>query len=236
MLDKRPLPQIIADKIIDLIESKELLPGEKLPSEQELMKELNVGRGTIREAIKSLVSRNIVEIRRGVGTFVAKNTGVVEDPLGFSFINNKKKLVKDSMDVRLLLEPSIARWAARNATDSEILEIIELSKRIEKAILNDEDYSDLDVEFHTKIANSSRNLVIENLIPILNMNIRSLIDVTHAVLKEHTILSHKKIANAIKERDEEMAERLMREHIEINQNYLDEPFRLIQYNQTKIMI
>ena len=191
MLDKRPLPQIIADKIIDLIESKELLPGEKLPSEQELMKELNVGRGTIREAIKSLVSRNIVEIRRGVGTFVAKNTGVVEDPLGFSFINNKKKLVKDSMDVRLLLEPSIARWAARNATDSEILEIIELSKRIEKAILNDEDYSDLDVEFHTKIANSSRNLVVENLIPILNMNIRSLIDVTHAVLREHTILSHK---------------------------------------------
>lgn len=224
MLDKRPLPQIIADKIIDLIESKELLPGEKLPSEQELMKELNVGRGTIREAIKSLVSRNIVEIRRGVGTFVAKNTGVVEDPLGFSFINNKKKLVKDSMDVRLLLEPSIARWAARNATDSEILEIIELSKRIEKAILNDEDYSDLNVEFHTKIANSSRNLVVENLIPILNMNIRSLIDVTHAVLREHTILSHKKIANAIKERDEEMAERLMKEHIEINQNYLDEPF------------
>ena len=224
MLDKRPLPQIIADKIIDLIESKELLPGEKLPSEQELMKELNVGRGTIREAIKSLVSRNIVEIRRGVGTFVAKNTGVVEDPLGFSFINNKKKLVKDSMDVRLLLEPSIARWAARNATDSEILEIIELSKRIEKAILNDEDYSDLDVDFHTKIANSSRNLVVENLIPILNMNIRSLIDVTHAVLREHTILSHKKIANAIKERDEEMAEQLMKEHIEINQNYLDESF------------
>ena len=139
-------------------------------------------------------------------------------------IDNKKKLVKDSMDVRLLLEPSIARWAARNATDSEILEIIELSKKIETAILNDENYSDLDVEFHTKIANSSRNLVVENLIPILNTNIRSLIDVTHAVLKEYTILSHKKIANAIKERDEEMAEQLMKEHIEINQNYLDESF------------
>lgn len=222
MLDRRPLPQVIADKIIDLIESKELLPGQKLPSEQELMRELNVGRGTIREAIKSLVSRNIVEIRRGVGTFVAEKTGVVEDPLGFSFIDNKNKLVKDSMDVRLLLEPSIAKWAARNATDSEILEIIELSHKIEMAILNDEDYSDLDVEFHTKIAISSRNLVVKNLIPILNMNIRSLIDVTHAVLKEHTILSHKKIANAIKERNEEMAEQLMREHIEINQNYLDE--------------
>ena len=224
MLDKRPLPQIIADKIIDLIESKELLPGEKLPSEQELMKELSVGRGTIREAIKSLVSRNIVEIRRGVGTFVAEKTGVVEDPLGFSFIDNKNKLVKDSMDVRLLLEPSIAKWAARNATDSEISEIIELSNKIESAILNGEDYSNLDVEFHTIIAISSRNLVVENLIPILNTNIRSLIDVTHSVLKEHTISSHKKIANAIKERNEEMAEQSMKEHIEINQNYLDKSF------------
>lgn len=221
MLDKRPLPQIIADKIIDLIESKELLPGERLPSEQELMKELNVGRGTIREAIKSLVSRNIVEIRRSVGTFVAENTGVVQDPLGFYFIDNKNKLVKDSMDVRLLLEPSIAKWAARNATDLEISEIIELSNKIESAILNGEDYSDLDVEFHTKIAISSRNLVVENLIPILNTNIRTLIDVRHFILKEQTILSHKKIANAIQERDEEMAEQLMKEHIEINQNYLE---------------
>ena len=107
-----------------------------------------------------------------------------------------------------------------------------MSKKIETAILNDENYSDLDVEFHTKIANSSRNLVVENLIPILNTNIRSLIDVTHAVLKEYTILSHKKIANAIKERDEEMAEQLMREHIEINQNYLDESF----YDWFKITI
>lgn len=96
-----------------------------------------------------------------------------------------------------------------------------MSNKIETAILNNENYSDLDVEFHTKIANSSRNLVVENLIPILTTNIRSLIDVTHTVLKEHTILSHKKIANAIKERNEEMAEQLMREHIEINQTYLE---------------
>lgn len=96
-----------------------------------------------------------------------------------------------------------------------------MSNKIEIAILNDEDYSDLDVEFHTKIAISSRNLVVENLIPILNTNIRTLIDVRHAGLKEYTILSHKKIANAIKERNEEMAEQSMKEYIEINQNYLE---------------
>lgn len=62
---------------------------------------------------------------------------------------------------------------------------------------------------------------MENLIPILNTNIRTLIDVRHAVLKEHTILSHKKIAYAIQERNEEMAEQLIKEHIEINQNYLE---------------
>ena len=124
MLDKinqkKPLPQIVADRIITLIETKELLPQDKLPSEQELMKELDVGRGTIREAIKILVSRNIVEIHRGVGTFVSTKTGVVDDPLGFSFIDDKEKLVKDSMNVRALLEPSISMWAAKNASDDDI--------------------------------------------------------------------------------------------------------------------
>lgn len=222
--DKKPLAQVIADKIIDLIETKELLPGQKLPSEQELMKELNVGRGTIREAIKILVSRNIVEIRRGVGTFVAEKTGVLDDPLGFSFIDNKEKLVKDTMDVRALLEPSIAKWAAVHATDVEILEILDLCHKIETAILNEKDYSDLDVEFHTKIAHSCGNIVVETLIPILNTNIRSLIDVTQASLKDETIRTHKNIAEAIASRDVQKAEQAMKEHIDINQKILDEIF------------
>ena len=62
--------------------------------------------------MKLLASRNIVTIRQGSGTYVASTPGMVEDPLGFTFIVDKKKLVQDLLEVRILLEPSIASMAA----------------------------------------------------------------------------------------------------------------------------
>ena len=79
----KPLAQIAADHIVDYIMNGTVKKGERLPSEGELMEMLGVGRGTIREAIKILASLHVVEIRRGVGTFVCENMGVSEDPLGF---------------------------------------------------------------------------------------------------------------------------------------------------------
>lgn len=215
--DKRPLASIAADEITKLIEEEHLKPGDKLPSEQELMDTLNVGRGSIREAIKILVSKNIVTIRRGVGTYVSENTGVTSDPLGFSFIEDKTKLVKDSMDVRALLEPSIASWAAIHASQVELDDLLRLCNEIEENIKTGKDYGELDVAFHAKIAESTGNSVVSNLIPILNTNIKSLIDVTQASLKEETIVTHRNIMNALLQRDAQKAFQAMQEHIQINQ-------------------
>ena len=65
----KPLPQIAAEDIIDLIKSNRLEPGDRLQNEYELAKLLNVGRSTVREAIRILVSRNILEVRQGAGYF-----------------------------------------------------------------------------------------------------------------------------------------------------------------------
>lgn len=58
--------------------------------------------------MKLLVSRNIVTIKQGSGTYVASSPGIVDDPFGFTFISDKKKLVQDLLEIRFLLEPSIA--------------------------------------------------------------------------------------------------------------------------------
>ena len=71
----KSLPELVAGQITGLIADNEYKKGEKLPNEFQLAQSLNVGRGTIREAIKILVSKNIVEIRRGLGTFVAEKPG-----------------------------------------------------------------------------------------------------------------------------------------------------------------
>ena len=81
----KPLPQIAAEDIIDLIKSNRLEPGDRLQNEYELAKLLNVGRSTVREAIRILVSRNILEVRQGAGTFVSYKNGIPEDPLGLAF-------------------------------------------------------------------------------------------------------------------------------------------------------
>ena len=74
------LAEQVADQINQVIIDQNINAGEKLPNEFELAARLNVGRGTIREAVKLLVARNCLEIRRGKGTFVAVLAGGAQDP------------------------------------------------------------------------------------------------------------------------------------------------------------
>ena len=74
--EDKTLPERAADQVISMIVDGTFKPGDKLPGEYDLAQRLNVGRSTVREAIKSLVSQNILEVRRGNGTFVKEHTGV----------------------------------------------------------------------------------------------------------------------------------------------------------------
>lgn len=107
------LAEQVADQINQVIIDQNINAGEKLPNEFELAARLNVGRGTIREAVKLLVARNCLEIRRGKGTFVVEKPGQIEDPLGFAYVKDKITLAVDLMELRLQLEPWVAQLAAQ---------------------------------------------------------------------------------------------------------------------------
>ena len=92
------LSQNIADKIKTKIMTGEFALGSKLPNENELMDDLNVSRTTIREAVKILISKNILYIERGKGTYVAAIPGLADDPYGFEFIP-EEKLIPDRKSV-----------------------------------------------------------------------------------------------------------------------------------------
>mgnify|MGYP002227439841 CR=1 FL=1 len=117
---KKSLPQKLSEDIIAFILKENLQPGDKLPNETVLSERLNAGRSSVREAMKLLASRNIVTIRQGSGTYIASSPGMVEDPLGLTFIGNKQKLIHDLLEVRFLLEPSIAAMAATRANKKDI--------------------------------------------------------------------------------------------------------------------
>ncbi|WP_297421185.1 FadR/GntR family transcriptional regulator [Clostridium sp.] len=212
----KSLGEQTSERIIQLIIENDWKAGDKLPNEYDLAEKLQVGRSTIREAIKALVSRNILEIRRGAGTYISEKGGIADDPLGLTFVKDKFKLAVDLLEVRFMIEPSIASIAAVKATDEEIQQMSDLCDEIEELILQGEPYMDKDIEFHTAIAKSSKNLVVGNLIPIINSSIAIFIDITNQKLRRETIETHREVLNAIKERDSNGARDAMYLHLVYN--------------------
>jgi len=127
---KQTLAEQVAEQILNDIVEKGLEIGAKIPNEFELAEEIGVGRGTIREAVKILVSREILTIRRGAGTFVSERQGLLDDPLGLSLLKDKTNLALDLLSVRLMLEPEIAALAAVNARPEQLKELEELKGKV----------------------------------------------------------------------------------------------------------
>lgn len=215
----KPLGETTSEKIIKLIVDENLKIGDKLPNEYELADKLGVGRSTIREAIKALVSRNILEIKRGSGTFI--KCGVADDPLGLMFVKDKLKLAVDLLEIRFMIEPKIASLAAINATKEDIEELSKLCDEVEELILNGIPHMEKDIEFHTAIARSSKNLVTTSLVPIINKSIAVFIDVTNTQLKNETIETHKEILNAIKKKNANEAHDAMLLHLAYNRRNIN---------------
>lgn len=94
--------------------------GERIPTEGELTELFEVGRSTVREAVKGLVTRGVLEVRRGDGTYVISTIYMEKDVLGFGNVEDRYRLALDLFDVRLMIEPEIVTWACRKATEEQI--------------------------------------------------------------------------------------------------------------------
>ena len=195
--EDKPLSSKLSEELLNYIRSENLKPGDRLPNESILAKKMGVGRSSIREAMKLLASRNIVTIRQGSGTYISQTPGMVDDPLGFSFIADKQKLAQDSLEVRFLLEPAIASLAAQNASEEDIALLRRLCQEVEDLVQLGQDHTQKDIEFHTAIALSSKNVVVPRLIPVINSAIPLLIELTGNTLKQETIDTHRALADAI---------------------------------------
>lgn len=209
----RTLPQKAADEIIRYILTHNLDSGSRLPNETELCKMLNVSRSTLREAIKLLSARNIIEIRQGSGMYITDTPGQVEDPFGFAFVKDRARLAWDLLELRTHLEPWVAADAARNATDEDIERIQAACSRVEQDILDHKNHLQDDAVFHTEIAKASGNVVMPHLIPMLRYSIGMLGRVNGYSMLADTIVAHRAILEAIRNRDPKAAEQEMLRHM-----------------------
>ena len=220
-LKKPPLSQEVQRQLLESITSGVFAPGDKLPSERELMEQFEVSRVTIRDALRIIQSLGLVTIKRGVnaGTYVCEPTG---EPITKSFENLiafGKVNFSHLIQARLIIEPEAARIAATCATDKDIANLQtwlekaagSVHKSLKEARLANE-------RFHHEIACISKNPIIIYITEsITQVYLEMLIEMTGAKLGKNDILrlvdQHRGILKPIMERNGDEAARRVTEHL-----------------------
>jgi GntR family transcriptional repressor for pyruvate dehydrogenase complex len=204
---------------------KKLKPGDKLPSERELAEMLQVSRSSIRDAIRGLELRGVVEPRQGAGTIVREASA---DSMVNPFANalkRRREMVSELLDFRKMLEPPLAARAATHASADEISEMEEILQRQEAKLSRGENTIDEDAEFHYGVALASGNSVV---LKVLDIVMDLLRDTRERSLQvegrpRKSLIGHQRILAAIKRQDAESAKAAMRRHIEdVEEIVLDE--------------
>jgi len=214
MYDKGILSEKVAEDIRKMIQDKNYQPGDKLPNELDLSDLINVSRSTIREAIKILVSTNVLEVKRGRGTFVSQNPGVVKDPLGVVFME-EDNLLLHFFEVRLIIEPQMIELAVQRANEEDLNTIQSAYEEVKRLIESGENHTSADILFHNAIAKATKNPIMERVLPIINNGIeggysktKDNPEASHIVLKQHEA-----IMTALQSRNAQEASKAMKRHI-----------------------
>ncbi len=211
-----------ADRILELILNQNMEPGTKLPTEAELTQLLGVGRSTVREAVRRLVTRNILEVKQGSGIFVSKKRGIPEDPLGIMLMEDQEQAALELSDIRLMLEPEFAALAAMRTTDEQLVQLEKRCIQVEEQIRQGVNYRKADIEFHHYIAGCSGNHVMENIVPVISSSIRISIQKTEDAFRDYTLEEHRCILSAIKRRDPVGARFCMAAHLNRSRDFFAE--------------
>ncbi len=207
--------EAIADKIVELISSGQLKWGEKLPSQRELAKMLNVGVSSLREGLQILQTMGFIEIRRGHGTYITENsTKVLSKNITLSVYLDSN--IRDLMETREVLEVGVAGLAAKRATQQDLKRmercLTELDKIIEK---DDEEVSRYDLEFHIALAESTKNALLIKFARAIRSSLKEFIgNIEHT---KRGLQYHWKVYEAVRDRNPEAAREAMSSLLKITE-------------------
>lgn len=226
----------VADSVVEQIEglivSGVLRQGTRLPSERMLTEQLQVSRPKLREALKRLEEKSLIQVRHGGGTFVAQLMGDAMSPALVELYSRHRTAFFDYLEYRREQESFAAAWAAENATDADRDIIAGFLERMERAHdANDaEATKNADIGFHSAIVDASHNSTLIHMMASIYELTRRGVFFNRDYLRSldgtgKTLLDqHKEIGQAIFNADPEAASAAARSHLD----YVEKTFRSSQ--------
>jgi GntR family transcriptional regulator, transcriptional repressor for pyruvate dehydrogenase complex len=214
-VSRATLPQEIVKALTDLIMKRVWKPGDLIPSEKELAIRFQVGRSTIREAVKSLVVLGVLEARAGEGSFVREPTSeLLSGGFRWGLLLSEGNL-DDFVDVRVLIEVECARRAAANRTDDLVSQLDATIEDMRSEPMDHGAFMDSDTRFHLGIAHAARNPIFETVGSTIQSIVRIWYPKTYYIpeTKGRTIAEHRAIADGVASGDVDAAGEAMRAHL-----------------------
>jgi len=217
----------VGRQIEEAIRTRQISPGDKLPSELELCKQFGVSRTVVREALRTLSAKGYISIAKGKGMFVKGFTGeAVTTPLhNYLQMHFERSCVMDIVHARQIIEPSMAAMAAENHSDEDLVRIRKDIDTLKACTGDFTELARLDMLFHLDISKASQNALMPLLVePIhrLMPNIKSSVYATVADAKDSAVTWHEKIFSAITAGKPEAARRAMTEHLQIAERHAEQ--------------
>nr|WP_255604570.1 FadR/GntR family transcriptional regulator [Oscillochloris sp. ZM17-4] len=195
------------------IKRGEWAAGTKLPSISRLARELCVGAGSVREALRALETIGLVRIEHGSGVFVADALAIGDLP---SFFQSRDSgLLLALAETRRIIEPDLAALAAERGSDQELREIDTLARQMDHEVRQGNDFTDSDVQFHRSIARAAHNPVLFRMMESVNdlfIETRTLTS-RRPGMTARAVSYHLLIAEALSARNSSQARLLMLAHM-----------------------
>jgi GntR family transcriptional repressor for pyruvate dehydrogenase complex len=217
---RRPLslPNAVIAEIQRTFVELGLRVGDRLPPERELARQLSVGRSSLREAMQSLQTMGLVEVRHGVGTFFASEPGKwLLSPLRF-FDTPPPRLFGELIEARLLVEVRLAALAAERATLEDIARLREAAAK--RAHARRGEYVERGLDFHLTIAESAHHRVLASMLKAVSHLYFDVLDSLDTASQNRVAAfrarqqgGHDEVLRMIETRDPQGAADAMRAHL-----------------------
>ena len=227
---------LIVSQLEDDIVSGRLAPGAMLPSERTLMSRFSVGRSLVRESLRVLRERGLIEVSLGRGSYVRAMSPGDDGASPTLLARSGQVTARHLIAAREMLETKTAALAAANATSDDLEQLAAALDRLERAPLPHA--ADFDLAFHTAIADASHNPVLQVMFASISslahqMMMRSLTD-DHVVGADlHAVLYERIAAHDVEGASEVMARHITAATLFYGSD-LDTPVRDLQYGRAGV--
>jgi GntR family galactonate operon transcriptional repressor len=194
-------------------------PMDVLPDEESMVNQLGVSRTVVREAIKVLSAKGLVETRTRRGTLILPDRFWNRlDPDVLSWIDeagHDAQFLQQLTEMRKIIEPAAASLAAERASDSEIAEIAKACTTMQAKLDDEQAYAEADTDFHCAILEASHNAFLKPITHAIRAALRSSLKVTNpTAYSDQSLPLHLEILDAIRRRDPQAAAEAMQRHLE----------------------